>query len=389
VTAHALFVTWDSPDTTYLESLFLPLFAAMRAHGARVDVLQLTWGDAIPRRAAAAERAGVAYRGIRAPRGGALGMAWALARGPSQIRAELRRSGATILYPRSLLPLALALRARRAEKLVFDADGLVADERVEFARWSPNGPAARWYRAVERRGVREASRVITRTERAKAILLARAGVPGDRVVVVGNAKDESVFTPGTAASRLAFRRAHGIPPEVPWAVYCGSLGPQYRLPEMLAFHRMARAISPEARLTLLTRAPVDVRAPGVAVCAPPTDEIPQWLAAADLGLSWRTPSFSMAGVSPIKVAEYLLCGLPVLGNTGIGDQDALLGPPACRLLSALGPADLEAGARWWLDEVVPARDASRIAARRLGEHAFRLEAAAAATAAVIGGVARC
>ena len=55
----ALFVTWDSPETSYLEGLFFPLFAAIRAHGVTVEVLQFTWGDAVDRRKEAAAAMGV------------------------------------------------------------------------------------------------------------------------------------------------------------------------------------------------------------------------------------------------------------------------------------------------------------------------------------------
>jgi hypothetical protein len=163
-------------------------------------------------------------------------------------------------------------------------------------------------------------------------------------------------------------------------MYCGSIGPQYRLDEMLAFHRVVRAVRPDARFTLLTKATVSAAEPGVEVIAVPTAEIPAWHAAADLGISWRTPSFSMAGVCPIKVAEYLLAGLPVLGNTGIGDQDALLGPPAALLLPALGAPDLQRAAAWWLEDVIPHREEISAAARNLGERAFGLGAVARATA---------
>ena len=385
--SHALFVTWDGPETAYLEGLFFPLFAAMAALGTRVDVLQFTWGDAVPRRVEAASRYGVSYRAVRAPRGGAIGTAWVLARGPSAIQAEMRRSGAQILYPRSLLPLAVALRARRDHRLVFDADGLVADERIDFAGWRRDGPAVGWLRAIEARGIREADRVITRTMRAREILLARggAGVPADRVVAIGNGKDIATFEPGTALERASFRSAHGVPVDAPWAIYCGSIGPQYHLDEMLAFHAVAAAIRPDARLTLLTRAPLAIDQAGVEVVAAPTDDIPRWLAAADLGLAWRTPTFSMAGVCPIKVAEYLLAGLPVLANTGVGDLDALLQPPETLLLPNLSARQIERAARWWLDDAIPNRDPLRVAARRAGVDLFGLAAVATATAAVLEG----
>ena len=55
-----------------------------------------------------------------------------------------------------------------------------------------------------------------------------------------------------------------------------------------------------------------------------SDEVPFYLNAADLAFALRQPSFSMQGVAPIKLGEYLLCGLPVIASKGIGDTENIL-----------------------------------------------------------------
>jgi hypothetical protein len=40
-----LFITWDGPQVSYLESLFLPIFEALGAQGFPFDILQFRWGD--------------------------------------------------------------------------------------------------------------------------------------------------------------------------------------------------------------------------------------------------------------------------------------------------------------------------------------------------------
>jgi len=54
-------------------------------------------------------------------------------------------------------------------------------------------------------------------------------------------------------------------------------------------------------------------------------DIPDFLAAGDLGLSFRKPAPSLAGLSPIKLGEYLLMGMPVIASKGVGDTEELLG----------------------------------------------------------------
>ncbi len=78
-------------------------------------------------------------------------------------------------------------------------------------------------------------------------------------------------------------------------------------------------------------------------------EIPRYLRAADIGLSFKMPNYSAAATSPTKVAEYLAVGLPVISNAGIGDTDKIIESNAVGVilrdfrreayLSALGEAD--------------------------------------------------
>jgi len=56
----------------------------------------------------------------------------------------------------------------------------------------------------------------------------------------------------------------------------------------------------------------------------PPAEIPRYLKAADLALSFIKPSYSKQASSPTKLAEYLASGLPVVCNAGVGDVDAVI-----------------------------------------------------------------
>ena len=62
-----LFVTWDGPQVSYLESLFVPIFQRLGQKGMHFHVLQFTWGGIPERRAfsrQACEQAGISYRSV-------------------------------------------------------------------------------------------------------------------------------------------------------------------------------------------------------------------------------------------------------------------------------------------------------------------------------------
>jgi glycosyltransferase involved in cell wall biosynthesis len=174
--------------------------------------------------------------------------------------------------------------------------------------------------------------------------------------------------------------------EAPLIVYAGSLGPHYHPDRVTFFAARVQAARPDAHLLCLTGTPevalAAARAQGLAggsytVRAVPPEQVPHYLAAADLGLAFRTPSLSQLAVAPIKVGEYLLCGVPVLGSGGIGDLNEQLDSTTARLLDSLDDAALDAAAEWFVEEVLPARELYRSACRARGMEHFSLQGSVA------------
>ncbi|HEX6376625.1 MAG TPA: glycosyltransferase, partial [Allosphingosinicella sp.] len=375
-----LFVTWDGTQVSYLESLFLPIFAKLEAHGVHVDVLQFRWGSAAeaePIRRRCAE-AGCGYRHVPIRRGlGGLGPFATAFAGARDVRRAVREFGSDAIMPRSLMP-AIALLAAggaRLRPILFDADGLAADEKVEFGSLSAGGPTYRILRRVEARTVRASASVLVRSAAAAAILAERAGVGIDRFHVVANGRDETVFHPSDAAARHAVRATLAIAADAPLAVYAGSVGPQYRFDLIRDFAAELGRLRPDARLLVLSGSPELAEAalgdrPPLApvfMRAPP-DRIAAYLAAADIGLAFRAPSFSVQGVAPVKLGEYLLCGVPTVGNAAVGDTAAALAAGVF-LDDRAGAAT---AALWLVDEVLPRREAYRARARAVGLPGFSL-----------------
>jgi glycosyltransferase involved in cell wall biosynthesis len=374
-----LFVTWDGPQVSYLESLFLPIFAGLAGHGIRVDVLQFRWGSAAQADAIAeaCTRAGCGYRHKTIRRGLAgLGPFATAFAGRREVRNAVRDFGSEIVMPRSHMPAIAALAAggARFRPVLFDADGFAADEKVEFGSLSARGPTYRILRGVEARTVRAAGSVIVRSAAAARILGERARVEPERFHVVANGRDEAVFHPHDEATRLEVRRELGIDAAAPLAVYAGSVGPQYRFDLIRDFADSLARRRPDARLLVLSGSPdlAEAELAGAPLApvfmrAPP-ERVGRYLAAADIGLAFRADSFSVQGVAPVKLGEYLLCGVPAVGNSAVGDTAAA---KAAGLFFD-DSAGVDSAAQWLVDEVLPHREAYRSRARAAGIEGFSL-----------------
>jgi glycosyltransferase involved in cell wall biosynthesis len=379
-----LFITWDGPQVSYLESLFLPIFNALQNHGIDTYVLQFRWGSKAKTRCIEEQcRAyNVGYRAVKVRRmfGSASALASALI-GSLEVQRLISEVRPDVLMPRSLMPAlsVLVLGPKRLPPICFDADGLLADERVEFSGLNPRGVTYGILARIEAATVRASSSILVRSAFAASLLAARANVPLTRFKTVTNGRDETKFEPGSDESRLATRRRLGVSATAPLLIYSGSVGAQYRFDLIAKTAAAVRTRSADARLLMLTPDPAAARnlmqaspaAPMdmVVFCRAAPDEVPSYLAAADLGLSFRVNSLAMRAVSPIKTGEYLLCGIPVFGTSGIGDTMAAEQLGVFRDES-IGPF---AAADWLKTEIVPKRETYRARARRAGVDRFSLQ----------------
>jgi glycosyltransferase involved in cell wall biosynthesis len=65
----------------------------------------------------------------------------------------------------------------------------------------------------------------------------------------------------------------------------------------------------------------------------PSAEVPRYIGAADVGLALRSATPSQVAVCPIKIAEYMLCGIPPVATEGVGDVAECLDAATGVLLS--------------------------------------------------------
>jgi len=116
-------------------------------------------------------------------------------------------------------------------------------------------------------------------------------------------------------------------------IYMGKVGTWYLLDEMLDFFNMLSSAIPGSHFTILseTEAPYCYSAvkkkkideSKITVKMAEAKEVPGILAGAKAGIFFIN-SYKQYSFCPIKFAEYLACGLPVITNTGIRDCEDII-----------------------------------------------------------------
>jgi len=240
-----------------------------------------------------------------------------------------------LVHARSYIPATIALRLKRkfGIKMIFDLRGLMAEEYVDAKHWPEGGLRYRVTKSTERRILSGTDAVVTLTERIWPIVKEWKGLKGRDVphAVIPCCVDLSLFT-FKEQERARLRAELGLDDRFTF-VYSGSLDGWYLTEEMADFFASVVQKRNDAHLLWLTRGSRErvrqlMSARGIneenfSIRSVTPKEMPSYLAAGDVGLSFIKRCFSKLASSPTKNGEYLACGLPILINSGIGDSDGL------------------------------------------------------------------
>lgn len=254
-------------------------------------------------------------------------------------RKIIKEKRVDVLHVRVHIPALIAAIARkfsrRKPKMIFDIRGFMAEEYTDAGTWKPNGILFRTLKRIERWLMRESDAFVVLTEAARSVLFPESKETGkDRfgrpVVVIPCCIDPKRFQAAEKLSREEIRRELNLDGRKV-IVHTGSLGGLYltdKIADLLAVYRekdvsvfglILTKSSPELIIPLLReRGFTDA---DFLVTSVSPNEIPRYLKAADLAVSFVKSGYATVSRSPTKIPEYLACGLPIISNTGVGDVD--------------------------------------------------------------------
>jgi len=247
----------------------------------------------------------------------------------------MRRESVGILHARNHVPAVMSAIAKRLNggQLVFDIRGFMPEEYTDAGVWPENGYLYRGLKRVERYLLRVSDAFVVLTEKARDILFPGCGdtdTLGRPIEVIPCCVDFERFDGGEQTPRESLRAELNLTSRSV-IVYLGSFGGWYMTDEMTDFLALAHDRDPNTFSMILTQSPrqmvIDrmsssgIEPQNFMVTQVTPGEVPNYLRAADMAISFIKPCYSKQSSSPTKIAEYLAAGLPVVCNTGVGDLD--------------------------------------------------------------------
>jgi len=248
----------------------------------------------------------------------------------------IKKNNIQIVHARMVVPATIcALLSKMLKfKWIYDMRGLVAEEYVGHGSWRHNGIKYKVVKIMEKQCLMSADSITVLTHRQKEFILDLDFMQGilTPIEVIPCCADLDIFKAKSFDDNLL---QDTLEPYLDKFVltYVGSIGSCYLLPEMFDFFLSLKKKVANAHFLFLTHSNPDlvidtaiekgVDDSSLTVIPSDYDKIPEWLSICDAGIYFIN-SYMKLGSCPIKFAEYLSCGLPVVLNPGIGDTDTIV-----------------------------------------------------------------
>jgi hypothetical protein len=344
---NVLYITYDGVTDPLGRSQVLPYLVGLAARGHRITILSCEKSARFASGAEAVRRichdAGIQWRHIpyenRPPM---LAHAYTIARVFREAVCLHKQRPFDLVHCRSYVPAMTGLRLKRhfGIPLLFDMRGFWPDEKVEGGSWPQSNPVYRavyrYLKRVESKLLKGADHIISLTAEGKRLMLTWPELKNadSSITVIPCCVDFDHFPLAETGRRASARQALGIALDVQVVAYLGSLGTWYMRDEMLDFFRTYLKRHPRAVFLFITHdeeGPIKAAAAARGVSEDRIvareanrEQVPQLMAAADVGLFFIRPVSSKAASSPTKMGEILALGLPTVANGGVGDVAAIL-----------------------------------------------------------------
>jgi glycosyltransferase involved in cell wall biosynthesis len=341
-----LYVCYFGLREPLVQTQVLPYLRQLKSEQVQVSLLTFeprlreTWTpDDIARQRAALNAEGISWHCLKYHKWPSLpATIYDMAVGAWTILRIMRREGVDILHARNHVPAVMGAVARRFKgvHLVFDIRGFMPEEYTDAGVWPENGYLYRGLKRVERYLLGVSDAFVLLTEKARDIVFPGCSDQdkfGRPIEVIPCCVDFERFESAGQASRESLRAELNLTGRRV-IVYVGSFGGWYMTDEMTEFLAVAHNQDPMTFSMILTQSPrqmvvermssLGIAEQNFLVTQVTPGEVPRYLQAADLAISFIKPCYSKRSSSPTKIAEYLASGLPLVCNAGVGDLDKLI-----------------------------------------------------------------
>lgn len=248
-----------------------------------------------------------------------------------------KKKSYSLIHCRSYLASLIGLQFKLKLKIpfLFDMRGFWADERIDGGIWKKENALQKlfysYFKRKEKQFLNHANAIVSLTHAGVEELskLHGEGLIKPKTIVIPCCTNTHLFKPENLSIRTT--GIQGISEKDEVLVYSGSIGTWYYTKEMIDCVLAWKQKIPNLKLLILTK---DEEALNqilhnyskeeqqmIVSTSASYQEMPKYLSIAKAAIFFIKPAYSKIASSPTKMAECWSMNLPIITNSGIGDND--------------------------------------------------------------------
>ena len=243
----------------------------------------------------------------------------------------------SFIHCRSQVPAVVGLILKKLIKFGFiiDMRGWWIEEKLDSGHWNKFFylPIVHFLKWAEKLSFINCDQIVVLTHSTKKTLLKLYPCLRNKLTVIPTCTDVNSFGAFDPFARNQIRSRLGILRYSKVLIYSGSFGGNYTVTTGINIFAVFLKFFPDGHVIILSKTDPLIISEKLDYSIMPQrrihifnvnySQVNKYLSAGDLGLILYADSWSNIGRSPTKLAEYWLCGLPVLAPRNIGDLEML------------------------------------------------------------------
>ena len=238
-----------------------------------------------------------------------------------------------IIHARSMIPatMGLVLKKIYGVKFLFDIRGFAIDEKVDSGRLRRGSFLFQLLKRLDNYLYRTSDHIVTLTHKAKEILSDTLNISSKKITVIPTCANKEVFKSMDQTEKDRFKISMGYQPEDIIIIHTGTVSGWYDFEKEVNLVKELMRQDKNIYFLILnkhehqfiqetvTKYALPKEKINITSCA--FDQMYKYLNIADLSLFFIKPSYSKQASAPTKFAENVVCYLPSITNSGVGDME--------------------------------------------------------------------
>lgn len=258
-----------------------------------------------------------------------------------------------IIHARSFIPATMGLIIKKLTKakLLFDIRGFAIDEKIDTGRLNKNSFLAKTLKKLDNYLYTESDHVVTLTHKAKEILTSSLNIRKEKITVIPTCANDKIFKTMTDKEIQDFKLELNYDLESKIIIHTGTVSGWYDFDKEVQVIKELMSKDNNINFLILNKNEQDFINNIISKYNLPKEKVKimssdfnlmyKYLNISDYSIFFIKPSYSKEASAPTKFAENVICHLPSITNSKVGDMEYNINQYNVGFLVELDNIDLE------------------------------------------------